>query len=84
MSDEFDGVGGAYVMKDGKRVRVSEPTRDHPEGNRARDKDGKPLEETSPPAGGGVAPGAGVVGEKAAPPAPERPSGPRRLKPVDE
>ncbi len=35
--------GGRYEMKDGKRVRI-EGTRDHPEGNRARDKDGKPLD----------------------------------------
>lgn len=69
--DEFDGMGGAYVMKDGKRVRVEEPTRDHPDGNRARDKDGKPLERAPEP-------------EQPAP-APERPrGGPRRLTPADE
>ncbi|MGQ9370529.1 hypothetical protein [Azospirillum sp. A39] len=33
--------GGRYVMKDGKRVRVQEPTRDHPEGHGARDADGR-------------------------------------------
>jgi hypothetical protein len=44
VTDEFDGQGGAFVMKDGKRVRVEEPTRDHPEGNRARDKDGRAID----------------------------------------
>lgn len=43
--DEFHGQGGSYIMKDGKRTRVTEPTKDHPEGNRARDKDGKALDE---------------------------------------
>jgi len=42
--DEFHGQGGAYVVRSGKRVRVEEPTKDHPEGNRPRDKDGKPLD----------------------------------------
>ena len=42
--DEFHGQGGAYVVRSGKRVRVEEPTKDHPEGNRPRDRDGKPLD----------------------------------------
>jgi len=43
-TDEFHGQGGAYVMRDGKRVRVEAPTKDHPEGNRPRDADGRPLD----------------------------------------
>lgn len=36
-------VGGRYVVKDGVRTLVEEPTKDHPEGNRARDEHGKPV-----------------------------------------
>jgi hypothetical protein len=43
--DEFHGQGGSFVMKDGKRVRAEPAPRDHPDGNRPRDKDGKPLDE---------------------------------------
>lgn len=46
--DQYHGEGGSYLMKDGKRVRVIEPTRDHPEGNRARDKDGRALDTPAP------------------------------------
>ena len=43
--DEFSGQGGSYVIdKDGKRMRVETPTQDHPEGNRPRDAEGKPLD----------------------------------------
>jgi len=48
---EFHGEGGSYEVRDGKRVRVVEATKDHPEGNRARDADGRPLgaaEEAKP------------------------------------
>jgi hypothetical protein len=48
--DEFHGQGGAYIVRDGKRVRVEDPTKDHPDGNRARDKDGNPIEEKRPEA----------------------------------
>jgi hypothetical protein len=41
--DEFHGQGGAYILENGVRCRVEEPTKDHPEGNCARDKDGKVL-----------------------------------------
>ena len=68
MNDEFHGQGGAYVIRDGKRVRVEEPTKDHPEGNRPRDKDGKPLDAAAE--------------DKPTPPAPR--GGPRRLAAVDE
>ena len=53
MSDELDGVGDSYEMRDGKRVQVEAPTKDHPEGNRPRDEHGKPLDvmpEPAPPA----------------------------------
>jgi hypothetical protein len=43
-NDEFHGVGGSFEIRDGKRVRVHE-TVDHPEGNRARDADGKALDQ---------------------------------------
>lgn len=43
--DEFHGQGGAYVRgKDGVRRRVEEPTRDHEQGNRARDAQGRPAD----------------------------------------
>lgn len=48
MTDQFDGQGGRYEIRDGKRVRVEEPTKDHPEGNRARDAQGKPHEAPGP------------------------------------
>ena len=38
-------VGGRYVVKDGVRTLVEEPTQDHPEGNRAR-----PAEDAAEPA----------------------------------
>ena len=40
---ENPSVAGRYEMRDGKRVLVEEPTQDHPEGNRARTADGKPV-----------------------------------------
>ncbi len=43
--DEFDGVGGRYEIRDGKRVQVEAPTKDHPDGNKGpRDSDGKLLD----------------------------------------
>jgi len=36
-------VGGRYLVKDGVRTLTEEPTKDHPEGNRAREADGKPV-----------------------------------------
>ena len=41
--DEFHGQGGSYEIRDGKRVRIEEPTRDHEQGNRARTADGTAL-----------------------------------------
>jgi hypothetical protein len=35
--------GGTYLIKDGQRTLVEPPTADHPEGNCARDADGRPL-----------------------------------------
>lgn len=37
------GTGGEFIVENGVRRRVSKPTQDHPEGNRPRDKDGKPI-----------------------------------------
>lgn len=77
MSDEFEGQGGAYEVRDGKRVRVEEPTKDHPEGNRPRDEHGKPLDTSSPNVGVGDA-------AEPQPTTPEKPrSGSRRLSPID-
>ena len=42
--------GGRFEIRDGKRVRVEEPTKDHPEGNRAREADGMPVGEPAAPA----------------------------------
>lgn len=36
-------VGGRYVVEDGVRRLVEEPTAEHPEGNRARESDGAPI-----------------------------------------
>lgn len=36
-------IGGRYLVKDGVRTLLEEPTKDHPEGNRARDEHGKPV-----------------------------------------
>lgn len=66
--DEFDGQGGCYEIREGKRVRVTEPTKDHPEGNRPRDEHGRALD---------VAP----EEPKAAPPAGTR--GPRKLTSIE-
>ena len=35
--------GGSYIVENGVRRRVEEPTADHPDGNMNRDADGKPL-----------------------------------------
>lgn len=38
-------TGGSQTFdKDGKLLSSEEPTKDHPEGNRARDAEGKPLD----------------------------------------
>ena len=36
-------VGGSYLVKDGVRTLIEEPTQDHPAGNCARDADGTPV-----------------------------------------
>ena len=43
IDDEFHGQGGSYEIRDGKRVRVEEPTAMTATGG-ARDADGKPLD----------------------------------------
>ena len=40
--------GGRFEIKDGKRVRVQEPTRSHPEGDAPRDAKGHRLDRPSP------------------------------------
>ena len=39
----FSGEGGTYEMIGGKRVLITPPTPDHPEGNCARDANGAPM-----------------------------------------
>lgn len=49
--DAFHGEGGCYVIENGVRRRVEDATKDHPEGHRPRDADGKPLDvRPEPPA----------------------------------
>lgn len=45
--DEYEGQGGSYLMdsKTGKRTRLDDPIKEHPDGNRAR-----PAEESPAPA----------------------------------
>ena len=44
-TDEYAGQGGSYrVEADGRLVRVEAPTQDHPQGNRPRDAQGRPLD----------------------------------------
>lgn len=57
------GKGGSYVVDgDGEPRLVEEPTKDHPEGNAARDADGNrldratPIDAPAPVAGATVAP----------------------------
>jgi hypothetical protein len=44
--DEFHGEGGTFEVRDGKRILVTPPTQPHPDGDRARNADGKPVDET--------------------------------------
>jgi len=45
MTQHIPGHGGSYAVNDaGELVQKEAPTQDHPEGNRARDADGKPLD----------------------------------------
>lgn len=40
--------GGSYEIKNGKRVLVEQPTRDHPDGNRARQAGEPPTAAVAP------------------------------------
>jgi len=40
--------GGSYIKDKGKKPRLVERTKDHPEGNRPRDPEGKPLDVPPP------------------------------------
>lgn len=46
--DEFHGEGGSFILKDGKRTRVEEPTKPTDTGG-ARDADGTSMAGTTPP-----------------------------------
>ncbi len=45
--DKYHGVGGSYSVdpKTGERTQTEKPTERHPDGDCARDKDGKPLDK---------------------------------------
>lgn len=45
--DKYHGVGGSYSVdpKTGQRTQTEKPTERHPDGDCARDKDGKPLDK---------------------------------------
>jgi len=75
MTDARDRGGGSYrISESGDLEQVEKPTRDHPEGNRPRDSEGKPLDAPEPSAD-----------THQPSPAPERPrGGPRRLSNVKE
>lgn len=70
-NDEFDGVGGTYHVINGRRVRKEDPTKDHPEGNCARNADGTrvdadakaaaPQQDTQRGSEAGMPAGAGPV-----------------------
>lgn len=47
-NDDHQGQGGSFVIRDGKRVRVEQPTRNTDTGG-ARDASGRPLPGTVPP-----------------------------------
>ncbi len=49
INDEFHGLGGSYIIKDGKRERVEEPTKPTDTGG-ARNADGSPFEAPQIPA----------------------------------
>lgn len=53
--DEFHGQGGTFEVRGGRRVLVTPPTQDHPEGNRAREADGTPINLPAPAAQGPTA-----------------------------
>ena len=68
MSD--NRTGGAYAVIDGELKQVEAPTVDHPEGNRPRDAEGKPLDV--PGQGAQLAEPAPAPAEKPAEVAPAR------------
>lgn len=62
--DKFDGVGGRYEIRYGKREQVEAPTKDHPDGNLGpRGADGRLLDAPAPKAepAAPVAPGAAAA-----------------------
>lgn len=46
--DKFQGEGGSFEMRNGERVQTAEPSAPHPDGDRARDADGKPVDPKAP------------------------------------
>jgi hypothetical protein len=68
------GGGSFSVSESGELTQVEKPTRDHPEGNRPRNSDGKPIDLAAP---------ALDSQPVDAPPVPPR-GGPRRFSTVKE
>lgn len=51
MTNVIPGHGGSYAVNDaGELMQKEAPTQDHPEGNRPRDANGKPLDAPPPAA----------------------------------
>lgn len=46
--DKFQGQGGNFEIKNGVRVQTAKPSAPHPDGDRARDADGKPVDPPPP------------------------------------
>ncbi len=39
------GSGGTFEIREGKRIRTSKPAESHPDGDRARNADGEPVDQ---------------------------------------
>ncbi len=80
--DKFQGEGGSFEIRNGERVQVSAPGKPHPEGDRARDADGKPVDlpPPNPQESALPAPPADTVSASDAAPAVAADAAPRRAK----
>jgi hypothetical protein len=56
--------GGSYVVENGVRRRVEEPTRSHPEGNTNRDAEGRAIDYAGQPVASGPAASAPAATER--------------------
>jgi len=46
--EKFQGEGGTFEIRNGERVQTAAPGKPHPNGDRARDADGKPVDLPPP------------------------------------